>query len=282
VFRAGLLCDEAVRRLINRRFVPLYFDLDDGGAAADPAARAFVVAARPALDAGTVATPDVLLMTAEGRVVAELDPYQGPREFLGKLLEVLRAEPEFARASAQELALTDPLERARLALDLRDLVGAKHILAAAEGPQARYLAGHIARLEAAFETMEAEFARVDSADYADDLRVERAQRAWLTRDLATLARCTQDFPEESERCTEALYLRGLALYHLGSEEEALALWQKTVLRHAQDPWIYRADWAYTEVKGGKGIAGFGTAGPRCSPLGRIGYMGHTNPDLARR
>ncbi len=284
MFRAGLLCDEAIRRLVNRRFVPLYFDLADDGAAADPAARAFVVAARPALGNEAVAPPNVLLMSAAGEVVAELDPYLRPAEFLARLLEVLRNEPEFARASVQEQALDDPLERATLALDLHDLSGARRMLATVEGPRARYLAGHIARLEGDFAAMEVEFARVDSPELADDLRAERAQRAWAMRDFEALARATQDFPPASPRCTEVLYLRGLALFHLGSREPALATWQEAVLRHDQDAWVYRADWAFTEVKGGGApgpFAALSTASARCSPLGRIGYLGGANPDLAR-
>jgi len=49
----------------------------------------------------------------------------------------------------------------------------------------------------------------------------------------------------------------------------------------QDPWIYRADWAYCALKR-KGGAMFSSSGPRTSLLNRIGYMGRKNPDLASR
>ncbi len=261
--------------------MPLYFDLSDGGAAADPDARAFVIAARPALGENSVATPNALLMTPAGQVVGEIDPYLGPQEFLAKLLEIMRAQPDYARPSLQELALTDPLDRARLALDLQDLGAARQFLEKAEGAGARYLAGHVARLQRDFEGMEAEFARVDLPEYMDDLRIERAQHAWSLHDFAALAALTADFPAESERCTEALYLRGLALFHLGSKDEALAQWQEIVLQHEQDAWVYRADWAYTEVEGGPVTGMISSGGARSSPLGRIGYIGRANPDLAR-
>ena len=45
-----------------------------------------------------------------------------------------------------------------------------------------------------------------------------------------------------------------------------------------DPWIYRTDWAYTNVKDGR-LSGFVITGTGSSPLGRIGYMGGRNPDL---
>ncbi len=50
---------------------------------------------------------------------------------------------------------------------------------------------------------------------------------------------------------------------------------------AQDAWIYRADWAYTNVKEGKrkGRRVFSTRGPKTSLLNRHGYVGRRNPDL---
>jgi hypothetical protein len=46
-----------VIRLINRRFVPIYFDLNPGGALADPQARKFTVDACPDLGGAGVDTP---------------------------------------------------------------------------------------------------------------------------------------------------------------------------------------------------------------------------------
>lgn len=286
MFRAGLLGDEAIRRLVNRRFVPLYFDLDDGGAAADSAARAFVIAARPALGEGSVATPNALVMTAEGAVVAELDPYQTPEAFLAQLEAALRARPEFAQPSAAERALVDPLQRAALALDLGELVEAQRLLASLEGAQARYLAGHVARLRGDFEGMEREFARIEglaeSSVPREDLLVERAQAAWRVGDFARVTALTAAFPETSARVTEALYLRGLAAFHGGAREAALALWRTNIEGHAQDAWVYRSDWAYTELQGGSGFVQLAVPGATKSLLGRIGYMGRPNPDLTPR
>lgn len=286
MFRAGLLGDEAIRRLVNRRFVPLYFDLDDGGAAADSAARAFVIAARPALGEGSVATPNALVMTPEGAVVAELDPYQAPETFLAELKAALRARPEFAQPSAAELGLSDPLQRATLALDLGELAEAQRLLAPLEGAAARYLAGHIARLRGDVEAMEREFARVEAlagtGDLRDDLLVERAQAAWRAGDFPRLTALTSAVSGSSTRATEAHYLRGLAAFHGGARAEALALWRTNVETHAEDAWVYRSDWAYTELQGGSGVLQFAAPGASKSLLGRIGYMGRANPDLRPR
>ena len=58
------------------------------------------------------------------------------------------------------------------------------------------------------------------------------------------------------------------------------MWKETIQGCSQDPWIYRADWAYTEVKDGNRKA-FSAQGPKTSVLDRIGYMGRQNPDLQR-
>ena len=72
MLRAGPFSDERVVRLINRRFIPFYFDLSDRGFAGDPAARKFVVAARREMGGASVSTPQVLFMTPTGKVVGSM------------------------------------------------------------------------------------------------------------------------------------------------------------------------------------------------------------------
>lgn len=262
--------------------MPLYFDLGADGAAADPAARAFVVAARPTLGEGSVRTPAVLLMTSDGEVVGELDPFLAPSEFLAGMHSVLAARPAFAQLSEAERALTDPLARAELALDLGDLAAARALLDAAPGARARLLEGHAARLQGDRAAMEAELARVDDPDLAEDVLAERVQAAWAANDLAGVCRLTEHVSRSSSRAAELWYLRGLALYHLGAQQEALAAWRSAVEGRGQDAWVYRADWAWTEVSDGMGAGLVSRARPSSSLLGRIGYLGRGNPDLLAR
>ena len=56
---------------------------------------------------------------------------------------------------------------------------------------------------------------------------------------------------------------------------------------AEDPWVYRADWAWSTIQqrkknDGKRQTSFSAGGKGNSPLGRIGYMGPENPDLSPR
>lgn len=128
--------------------------------------------------------------------------------------------------------------------------------------------------------MEVAFEGIKDETLATDVNVERAYRAWFAKDYAALGTALKDVPKESSRYTEARYFLGLARYHLDKPEEALEIWKAAITACAQDPWIYRADWAYTNVKQGKGPRMFTTTGPKTSLLKRHGYMVNKNPDLA--
>ena len=77
-------------------------------------------------------------------------------------------------------------------------------------------------------------------------------------------------------------MANLAAYHRGAREEALDLWRANVEGHAQDAWVYRSDWAFTELQGGADRLQLAAPGASKSLLGRIGYMGRANPDLVPR
>lgn len=278
MLRAGPLSDARVIGLLNRRFVPLYFDLSDRGAAADPAARKFVVAARPNLGGRQVPTPPVLILTPEGKVLAETSNYGSTKQVLGMLVRVLKDHPEYNKPSAAEQAATSAMERARIQLDLQDLEGARKTLAREESEQAHYLLGHIARLQKRWGAMGKHLAQVKDAGLKDDARMERAYVLWHEKKYEELGVHLKDFPEQSNRYTEARYFQGLAAFHSGDKEQAQKLWETTVKSCSQDPWIYRADWAYTDLKQGR-TRMMSSAGERVSLLNRIGYMGRRNPDL---
>jgi len=59
---------------------------------------------------------------------------------------------------------------------------------------------------------------------------------------------------------------------------ALRIWKETIHVCAQNPWVYRADWAYTNIMQPP-RARFTTADTPVSLLNRIGYAGPQNLDL---
>ncbi len=289
MLRAGPLSDEKVIRLINRRFVPLYFDLSKHGVMADRGARKFVVRANRRLGGSGVPTPNLMIMTPKGKVVGEVSNYGTTREVLKGLLRALDRNPDYDQPSELEKNHTDDIMAAQIKIDLLHYEGAarilkdlaKHRKASAEvRDHANYLLGRLSRLDRDWKTMGGYLNKVKSKDLADDVRMEQAYRFWYEEEYEQLRDHLAQFPKDSNRVTEASYHRGLALYHLGAKKEARKTWSRCVKSCSQDPWIYRADWAYTQSKEKGNRRGFSSSGKRNSLLNRIGYMGRGNPDLS--
>ena len=229
-----------------------------------------------------VPTPPVLFMTADGKLLGEISNYASAQQVLDKMLAVLEANPDWNQPSAEESEITEPVAKAWVLYDLVKYADAKKVLKDVPGDRAAFLRAHIARRDADWKTMDAELATIEDEALAADVRMERAHKLWHAQDDKAIEALLTDFPEDSGRYTEARYFLGLARYHQGAKDEAIAIWKTTIEACAQDPWIYRADWAYSNAKTtGKGPRVYSTRGPKTSLLDRHGYMGNANPDLAR-
>jgi len=289
VLRAGPLSDERIIRLINRRFVPIYFDLSDRGVMADPGARKFVVRANKRLGGRGVPTPNLMIMTPKGKVVGEVSNYGTTVQVLKGLRRALKKHPEFNKPSELEKHHTDDIVAAQVKIDLLEYEAAAKILQKLADNKkaptqvhdhANYLLGRLARMDRDWKQVAAHFKKVKSKDLADDVRMEQAYRFWYDEDFQQLRDHLGQFSKDSNRFTEASYHLGLALYHLDEKKKARKTWSACVKSCSQDPWIYRADWAYTQSKQSGSPRGFSSAGKRSSLLNRIGYMGRRNPDLS--
>lgn len=282
MLRAGPFSDERIIRLANRRFVPFYFDLADRGHAGDRDARRFVVARKKAYGGRSVPTPNLLLMNAEGELLGEVSNYASEDKVLAAMQRVLRRHPSYAAWGEAEKRAA-PLAKARIRIDLLDYDGAREELKEIDGDEAHYLRGRLARFAQDWTAMNRHFARVEDATLADDVRMETAYRAWHGEDWQELRKMLEAFPETSNRYTEARYYEGLAHHHSGDVAKARQIWKSTIEGCAEDPWIYRADWAYCNAgqkRGGRrGRVVFSSNRKGDSLLGRIGYMGRRNPDL---
>lgn len=253
-----------MRRLLNRRFVPFYFDMF-GGFASDRDAARVVAKAKPALAGGSMGVNPVLFLTPDGKVVFETDVRVSAAQLLAILKRVLRAHPEYARPdpSEKDAAL---MERAEVLIDLGEYAAARKLLASLDTDEARYLAGHAARLEGQHDDMKALFAKLHKKALSDDVQVELAQAALAGRKFKEVARLAAPIEKGSRRYTEARYLLGLAQYHGGDANAARKTWKAAIEESKrQDPWIYRMDWAYAGP-GGRSL------------IGRLGYY-FENPEL---
>ena len=224
-------------------------------------------------------------MAPNGVVLGEVSNYATEDQMLKAMLAVLEKHPEFARPSPHEYLMRGSITaRALLHMDLQEYDEAAKVLANAQSEAAHFLAGRLARLRKNWALMKKHLAHVKHPGFADDVAMESAYQFWHEGRWEDLRRSLKDFPKDSNRYTEARYHFGLGLYKAGRTDEALAIWKATVEKCSQDPWIYRADWAYTNVKEGKrgGRRVFTTRGPKTSLLKRHGYMGRRNPDLEPR
>ena len=290
MLRAGPLSDERVIRLINRRFVPIYFDLSNRGVMADADARKFVVKAAAVLGGGGVPTPNLMIMTPEGKVVTEVSNYGSTYQVLKGLMKALRKQPKFDQPGPAEKDHKNDLEAADARIDLLDYDGARKMLrklARASKDQtvtdqAHYRLGYLARMDRDWKAMEAHFGKVKDEHkmLANDLRMERAYRFWYGEEYKKLREHLAQFPTGTDRYTEAMYHLGLAQYHLGKKKRAQKTWGGGIKSCSQDPWIYRADWAFTQSKEKRTSGGFSSGQKKTSLLKRIGYMGRRNPDLS--
>ncbi len=259
MLRAGPFSDERIIRLANRRFVPVFFDLQDGSPAGDPDARRFLVAARPVFGRGSVPTPPVLLMNAAGAVLGEVSNYASADEVLEAMRKVLEEHPDFNQPTEVETALVDPVERAELLIDLQEPDRARLALEGSDAPRAQYLLGRLDRFAGDWVAMRGHFDQVKDPDLLDDIRMESAYPLWEAGLHRELMEHLAGFPVGSNRHSEAVYYRGLARFHLGERDAAVEEWRGLVTRCSQDPWIYRADWAYTECKQGNRQGSFSSA-----------------------
>lgn len=289
-----------MRRLVNRRFIPFYFDLFPGGAAGDREAREFVVKMRPELGGMGVDTPPVLIMSPLGRVVAEADNYSTEDALYEALRKILRENPKWNRPSEEEVRIEREAEEGRID---SLLLAAEHFLdlgqtgrtrAAYEralaklppGPErdrASYGLGHALRLAGDFEEMERAFARIEGrGSWEEDLSIERAHALLCRGEFDELRGALTPYQTRppATRGAEALYLLGVARFHSGDAEGAKSLWRRIIETLPEDPWVYRSDWAIFDLEQG-GRRRLSTLDER-TPLGRIGYMKRKNPDLAPR
>jgi tetratricopeptide (TPR) repeat protein len=287
VLRAGPFSDERIIRLVNRRFVPFFFDLFPMGFAVDAKAREFVTKLRPDLATLSVNTPPVLFVDADGQLLREVSNYCSSEELLAALLELLEKHPEHNQPLPEEQTATG-LRAVEILMDRQQLIAAAELIEAdefaeEERERASYLRGRLACWQGDWGEAEDWFLEVTSAELLDDVRMELAWQLFDCGEFEALEKDLALFPSASNRFSEARYLYGLSLFHQERVEAAREVWKAAIRACSQDPWIYRADWAYCGTDPNtSGARVFSTnSGARTSLLQRVGYLGRKNPDLER-
>ncbi len=283
-FRVGVLCDERVRRLVNRRFVPYYCNVFEGAPAFDPDALKFIVKEKKIYGKETqtfTGGNPLLFMAPNGKLLGEVLSVTTADHVLAKMTKLLGKHRIYAQRSRAEKGL-DRLERARMFFDLGDLKRAKQSLKGDDSVAGKLLLARMARADGRWKAHARILKTIEAAEAMGDVLVERAYRFWKNAHYKELTKLLAGFPSESSRITEARYLEGLGHQHAGSKDKALAVWKKLVQSSKQDAWVYRADWAFCEVSlGPREKWAYGKEPQWPSLLDRKSYLGYPNPDVER-
>jgi hypothetical protein len=284
-FRVGVLCDERIRRLLNRRFVPHYCNVGGGAPGFDAAALKFIVKVKKVFGKETqvfTGGSPMLFMAPNGKLLGEVRSSATADQVLDKMQKLLAKNRAYAARSKVEKGLKG-VDRAELYLDLRDFKRAKQALKGDKTAAAQLALARVAREEGKWKVHARALQSISAPELQAMVRLETAYRHLSNGNYKAAVKALKGFPADHAGATEARYVRGLAQRHAGDEVAALATWKALVEAGKQDAWVYRADWAYCEVKlGPREKWAYGADQKWPSLLGRKSYLGPSNPDLRQK
>ena len=226
----------------------------------------------------TMPTPPILYLTATGKLLAQASNYAAPDKQLEVMVKLLDDHPEYAELTESEEKLEDPVAKAWVHYDLRQLDDAMNLLKNQRSSEAYYLRGLIAIERSNWTDTKQAFRMVTDPKRKFDIQVDNSKRYWMVRNLKGIKRSLHELNTDNPRYTEGRYYLGLAHYHSGEIDLALRIWEQAAKNNPNDPWSLRIDWTY-------GLAKLGpdqmvTPLERApSVLGRKYLSPNGNPDL---
>ncbi len=280
-FRAGPLVDGRVVKLINRRFVPYYFEMDALATMYDKSAAEIMVRTISELRfSATMPTPPFVVMTADGKSLGDVSVFSTADKLLESLALLLHESAEHSQLNDSEKSL-DVIEQANILFELRDLDAAIEMLGNDQSSAAWFLRGMIACERSDWAEMKGAFRMVTDESYFSGMEIQEIHRLWATGNYQALKSRVSTLSEEFPFWDEATYYAGLAYYHSDEIERALEIWEKGITTHPESPWALRMDWT-------RGIAKYGPERPLMmnhrpeSLLGRRFLSPHSAWDLKPR
>lgn len=216
--RAGAFSDERVIALLNRRFVPYYFNRSGMGEGGNAAASRFAT--------GRTKNPYAYFaaFAPDGTYLGESELYATKDDVLAWLVKLLRDHPEFdARTPGEERA--EGLAAARVLEETGRFAEARERYAAIGAPldEAR-----LARYAADWDAHEKALARIDALDQVAAERGLRlaAERKWADA-RALLEKAVRAHPESARRA-EMRFALGVACWFTDDRDWAKFHWMWVV------------------------------------------------------
>lgn len=265
MLRAGPFSEDSVISLVNRRFVPFFFDIGKDSFAGDDDAREFLIKLKPEYGKSSVPTPPCFVFTPDGKLLTEIDNYTDARTFSEKLKQILDKNSEYNKLddtekkiiekADKEEGFTDLIEAAKLHQELLEYDKAEKYYRSAieKGKEKKwialfYLGQLFSRLENWREMTKCFSVTGKSesnimAQFRDDMELEMVYEDLSKKDYkaakAGLSHIIKNFPD-SDRTSEIKYNLGLAHYKLGEKEEAKKIWKELKKSVKRDRWVRRA------------------------------------------
>ncbi len=267
--------------MINRRFVPYYFEMEPRGSLYDATAAEMTLLINPELKFSSVLpTPPVMFVTPEGKSLGALNLFCTPDELFSAMVSILNENENYGRLTDDELLIADPARRATVLYELGRPDDALKMLGDDQSSEGWYLRGAIARERGEWAEMKKSFKMVTDQQRVPDMVMQQIYRCWTQGNYDGIKSLFDEITPTDPRYQEAVYYAGLAHYHSGAMPEALRLWQESIQAHPQSPWSLRLDWT-------RGLATHGVNSPFLtnnrpeSLLGRNYLSPHGNADLSR-
>ncbi len=240
--RAISFVDSRVVDLLNQRFVPYYFDMDSAGDLYDATATQLAMELYPDLRyLSSMPTPPLLFMTPQKKFLGYASNFLSGQELLEKMIAILDENPIYGQLTAAERALEDPLQKARLLLELRQLDAAMETLEGQETSEAWFLRARIAREQGEWLSMKNSIKMITEKKYLQEIEVENILRYWAVQNLEAIKMKAVDIDNENPRFQEAMYYLGLALFHSNDVDQAIEVWQKAIQANPESAWANRLD-----------------------------------------
>lgn len=265
MLRAGPFSEDSVISLVNRRFIPFFFDIGKDSFAGDDDARDFLIKLKPEYGKSSVPTPPCFVFTPDGKLLTEIDNYTDAHKFLDILKKVLEKNSEYNKLDSTESklvekankegAFTDLLEAGKLYAELSEYGKAEDYYRSAieKGKDKKWLAlFHLGRLFSKMEnwkemikcfSITGKMEPRELAQFKDDMELEMIYEDLCKKDFkaakAALVHVMKRYPD-SDRLGEMKYNLALAHYKLGEKEEAKKIWKDLKKNVNRDRWVRRA------------------------------------------
>jgi tetratricopeptide (TPR) repeat protein len=272
VFRGGALAERRVIDLINRRFVPFFYNVGKGGCGYDADAASFIHEFTSEFEGNAVAPPPIFLASPEHKLLGQLDNFVHQDEFFTGLLKVLRENPDFNKPTDAERAALEAGESetatvaqrqlaARIQEELGEYKAARKLYAAVA--EATDIATQdsvsaalaLARIERYSKNWKLAETRLDLLDknWSDaksrpttlnsELAMERAYSLLAAKSYDAARKLLVDAIKASpshDRVPEMHYYAGLASYKLKRKEWASFHWGWVMVNTPDDRHYMRA------------------------------------------